>query len=138
VQGLVQDLLDADGKPVQNTAKATTTAAGGFMHGQAAFAQWYRNDPPASKPIPGQIVLYDNGKGGFVNRWGANGEQWQADPQTLDYDPIVYGGPGGTGCEACTPTATGKCYDPCVPWNGSMQACCAEIPQNTGYDGNPL
>ncbi|HEV8547866.1 MAG TPA: DUF4215 domain-containing protein, partial [Polyangiaceae bacterium] len=137
VIGLVKDTLDADGKPVLS-ATATSDAAGGFMHGQAAFAQWYRNDAPASKPIPGQIVLYDNGKGGFVNRWGANGEQWQADPQTLVYDPIVYGGPGGTGCEACTPSATGKCYDPCIPWNGSKQACCAEIPTSTGYDGNPL
>jgi fibro-slime domain-containing protein len=56
----------------------------------------------------------------------------------LVYDPIVYGGPGGTGCEACTPTATGMCYDPCVPWPGSAQACCAEIPTGNGYDGNPL
>src|SRR6185369_11592568 len=98
VQGLVQDLLDADGKPVQNTAKATTTAAGGFMHGQAAFAQWYRNDPPASKPIPSTIVLWDNGNGGFVNRWGANGEQWTGKLMQEDYGNIRAGLPAGMGC----------------------------------------
>ena len=26
----------------------------------------------------GDIVLFDNGNGGFVNRWGENGEQWIA------------------------------------------------------------
>jgi fibro-slime domain-containing protein len=143
IQGLVKDTLDADGKPVQS-ATANANATGGFMHGQTDFAMWYRSatDPNgkgslASAPIPGKLVLWDNGKGGYVNRWGANGEQWQGDPTSLNYDPIVYGGPGGTGCEACVPTATGMCYDPCVPW-GSMQACCAEVPTNAGYDGNPL
>jgi fibro-slime domain-containing protein len=137
IPGLVQDTLDKDGKPVQST-KATADATGGYMHGQTAFAQWYRDAAPASKPIPGSLLLWDNGKGGYVNRWGAHGERWQGNPQDLVYDPIVYGGPGGTGCEACTPTATGKCYDPCIPWDGSVQACCAEIPASTGYDGNPL
>jgi len=140
VQGLVQDTLDADGKPVQTTAiTAGTLQSTAFLHGQAAFAQWYRNDPPASKPIPGQILLYDNGKGGYVNRWGLNGEQWLGDPTRLDYGTPMYGGPGGTGCEACTPTATGMCYDPCIPWGtDSVQACCAEVPEINGYDGNPL
>ncbi|HWP05212.1 MAG TPA: DUF4215 domain-containing protein [Polyangiaceae bacterium] len=141
VQGLVQDQLDKDGKPVQNTAKATTAVSGGFMHGQTAFAQWYRNDPPASKPISGKIVLWDNGNMGFVNRFGANGEQWSGPPSMPNYEPVTYGGPGGTGCEACTPTATGMCYDPCIPYGaGNPQACCAEIPTITAkkYDGNPL
>ena len=139
VTGLVQDTLDGEGKPVQTTAiPLATLTSTAFLHGQAAFAQWYRNAAPASAPIPGQIILYDNKKGGFVNRWGVTGQQWQGDPTTLNYNPIVYGGPGGTGCEACTPSATGMCYDPCIPWSGSAQACCAEIPTGNGYDGNPL
>jgi len=148
VQGLVQDLLDQDGKPVQNTAKATTAAAGGFMHGQPAFAQWYRNDPPASKPISGSLVLWDNGNGGFVNRWGANGEQWAGKVQQADYGPITAGLQAGLGCfsddpmyanQGCMPTADQVCYDPCTPWGtGSGQACCAGVAMPKGYDGNPL
>jgi len=120
------------------SGSGNANAAGGFMHGQAGFAQWYRNGAPASAPIPEQIILYDNMNGGYVNRWGANGEQWQGKLMQSAYDPVVYGGPGGTGCEACTPSATGMCYDPCIPWDGSTQACCAEIPTGNGYDGNPL
>jgi fibro-slime domain-containing protein len=137
VQGLVQDALDMEGKPVLSS-KASSDGAGGFLHGQTTFAQWYRNGTPSGGASPGEIVLWDNGAGGFVNRWGANGEQWQGKLMPSAYDPVVYGGPGGTGCEACTPSATGQCYDPCIPWNGSTQACCAEIPTGNGYDGNPL
>jgi fibro-slime domain-containing protein len=136
VAGLVKDTLDADGKPVQST---TASVANGFMHGQDAFAQWYRDAKPSSGPIPGTIVLWDKGDGQtFVNRWGALGQQWQGDVTALTYKNIMYGGPGGTGCEACTPTAQGMCYDPCTPWAGSTQACCADIPTGNGYDGNPL
>src|SRR6185295_7624904 len=46
VQGLVQDALDTEGKPVLSS-KASTDAAGGYMHGQTAFAQWYRNAAPS-------------------------------------------------------------------------------------------
>ncbi len=136
VQGLVQDKLDAEGKPVQST---TASAANGYLHGQTAFAQWYRNAAPSSGPIAGTILLWDNGNGGYVNRWGAMGEPWQGRLDPNDYNPIAFGGPGGTGCPSCTPTATGRCYDPCVPWGpGNAQACCAEIPVGNGFDGNPL
>ncbi len=140
VQGLVQPTLDMDGKPVLSS---TASVSNGFMHGTADFAEWYRDGKPSSGPISGSIVLWDNGKGGYVNRWGKNGEQWQGQPAEADYEPITYGGPAGGGCQACNPTATGACYDPCTPWetNGQTQgaayACCAEIAKS-GYDGNPL
>ena len=79
------------------------------MHGQTGFAQWYRNGAPSGGASPGQIVLWDNGAGGFVNRWGANGEQWQG---KATYANIMYGGPVGMGCGMCTPSAAGKCFDP--------------------------
>jgi fibro-slime domain-containing protein len=135
--GLVLPTWDEHQKPAQST---TATTANGFMHGQAAFAQWYRspNEPGgsgsvASAPIPGLLRLYAGESGGFVNRWGANGEPWQGPAEFVN---DVYGGPGGTGCEACVPSAVGACFDPCIPW-GSQQACCAdriEFP----FDGNPL
>jgi fibro-slime domain-containing protein len=143
VQGIVQDTLDADGKPVQVANLPTATMSNAFLHGQAAFAQWYRDAKPSSGPIPGQLVLWDNGKGGYVNRWGKNGEQWQGQLMSADYQPITYGGPAGGGCQACNVSATGMCYDPCTPWSSLDQtatryACCAEIPTDGKFDGNPL
>ncbi len=142
VQGLVQDTLDKDGKPVLSS---TASVSNGFMHGQAGFALWYRDEKPTDKPassgpIAGSIVLWDNGKGGYVNRWGANGEQWKGNATMLDYGTPVYGGPSGMGCDACAPGPNQMCYDPCTPWgtSGTMSSCCADVPQNAGYDGNPL
>ncbi len=137
IQGLVQPDLDKDGKPVLSS---TATVLNGFMHGADAFAQWYRDDPPSGGPIPGEIVLWDDGSGQnrFVNRFGAHGEQWQGHPSLLDYSPSAYGGPAGGGCPDCTPSATGKCYDPCTPWGYDTESCCAEIPKNVAYDGTPL
>ncbi len=124
VQGLVESVLDADGKPVQ-TATASTSETTAFMHGKAAFAQWYRNDPPASKPISGQIVLWDDGKGGYVNRWGQNGERW------LGGQSLYYCGYGD--CSLCpTPAFDQTCM------------LCPDLPTYSclvtqdDFDGNPL
>jgi fibro-slime domain-containing protein len=126
--GVVQNALDADGKPVLANGGAAC------IESAATFAEWYTTGKNNSA-IVGEIVLWQNASGAYVNQHGPNGEQW-AGPQT--YANIVYGGPGGTGCGACTPSATGKCYDPCTPWgNGNQQACCADVTQQL-YDGDPL
>jgi fibro-slime domain-containing protein len=137
--GLVQNTWDANRKPVLSSSASESN---GFMHGQDNFKQWYRSpgEPGgegslASAPIPGTIALWQREAGGFVNRWGKAGEPWLGPAM---YSNILFGGPGGTGCVSCTPSATGACYDPCVPWgNGNQQACCADRTQ-TAYDGNPL
>jgi fibro-slime domain-containing protein len=124
VQGLVLPELDSDGKPVLS-GTASASVAGGFMHGVSAFAQWYRDNPPASKPIPSEIVLWDDGKGGFVNRWGAKGEQWAGQALT------TYCGTTPD-CSGCTNTALLAC------------TACPDVPgyycllDQSNYDGNPL
>ena len=145
VQGLVQTDLDADGKPVQSN-KASSDTAGGFMHGQSAFAQWYRDDPPAGKPIRRELVLWDNGDGGYVTRWGKKGEQWRGKLTQSSYGTITLGLAAGLGCsspdypgEGCVPGANQLCYDPCTPWGSTLQtSCCADIPEDPVYDGTPL
>jgi fibro-slime domain-containing protein len=122
----VQDKLNADGKPV--------LANGGAACIQSAdtFAQWYTENKD-NVSIVGALTLYDNGRSGFVNRWGRKGEPF---PGPKLFANVVFGGPGGTGCEMCMPSATGQCFDPCMPWNNT-QACCADASQMS-YDGNPL
>jgi fibro-slime domain-containing protein len=129
VQGLVDTRLDADGKPVSLGASEVA-----YLHGTDAFAEWYRDTPGVNATIPGQMVLWDDGAGGYVNRWGAGGERFQAG---TTYANTVYGGPGGTGCEACVPSAVGICQDPCIAFGTNTLACCTEVIEHS-FDGNPL
>jgi fibro-slime domain-containing protein len=141
-EGLVQPEWDEDKKPVQSAA---ATQANGFMHGQPAFSQWYRDEAPA-KPFPSSIVLWDNGDGGFVNRFGPNGEQWVAWPQSGQIiDGVTYPNPmvcGQTCADAqCAtpnmpPPEGAVCLEGCLPFGpNDMQACYA-VPAY--MDGNPL
>jgi fibro-slime domain-containing protein len=134
-QGLVEPTLDMEGKPVLS---ATATVTNGFMHGAAQFKQWYRNGAPASAPIPGTIRLFDNGSGGYVNRWGAMGEQWKGYPQGT-VNGMTYPNPqqcSDTDCTACAAAPAGTvCLDDCFPWGTNTQACFAA---EVLYDGNPL
>jgi fibro-slime domain-containing protein len=68
--GIVETMLDADGKPVYtgNVPNARTTTA--------TFAEWYRDTPGVNHSTYTKLPLYNNGNGAFVNRWGPNGEQW--------------------------------------------------------------
>ena len=70
--GMVEAALDADGKPV------FTGIIGGAIKvgGKESFATWYRNTDGVNHATASTLALWDNGKGGYVNRYGANGEQW--------------------------------------------------------------
>jgi len=132
--GLVANKLDADGRPVLNPnppAAACLSTAG--RDPVADFHAWYTNvNPPDTNRevvLPGEILLYDNGKGGYVNRFGKNGEQWQyVDPAT-EQDPAA----NLAGCRAnCLNEATNaqglfqgqgalRCADLCRPLNDQIQ-----------------
>jgi len=114
VKGLVQNSLNAQGKPVLIDGSQACIAS------PASFAQWYTDVPGTNASIVGDVVLFDNGKGAFVNRYGANGEQWTArtDEKWAAND-------------VTTCTATG-----CAPCSyNKLQGCTATL---TAYDGNPL
>ncbi len=134
IPGLVQVLLDSSGKPVLSS---TASVANGYMHGTDAFAQWFRNGAPASAPIASMLVLWDNGAGSFVNRWGQNGEQWRGYPSGL-VDGVVYPYAqfcSNTDCSECTAPPAGMiCLDDCFPLASTVACFATEI----RYDGNPL
>ncbi|HKU43294.1 MAG TPA: DUF4215 domain-containing protein [Polyangiales bacterium] len=128
VRGIVQDRLSPEGKPVLANGSAAC------IQSAMTFAEWYTSNAN-NATIVGELTLYENGKGGFVNRYGPNGEQWAG---AKIYSNIVFGGNAGMGCGMCMPsTPNGMCYDPCVPWNNMGNACCADMMQMF-YDGNPL
>jgi len=70
ITGMVQAMLDTDGKPIYvNVADSLVASA-------TTFSQWYRDTPGVNHTTAGSVTLYSNGKGAYVNRWGPNGEQW--------------------------------------------------------------
>src|SRR5450432_3193406 len=72
VPGIVQPKLNAQGIP----ALVGTSNSAACIASTATFGEWYA-DSADSNAVVDSIVLFDNGNGGFVNRYGANGEQWQ-------------------------------------------------------------
>ncbi|MEI9949703.1 MAG: DUF4215 domain-containing protein [Pseudomonadota bacterium] len=69
VPGIAKDLLDADGRPVFGKAPPEACIASA-----ASFASWFRDATGVVKVV-GNLVLFDNGMGGYVNRFGKNGEK---------------------------------------------------------------
>jgi len=61
--------LNALGKP------ELLNGAGGCISSAQSFAEWYTTSP-SSVTIPSSIALFANGAGGYVNRYGPNGERW--------------------------------------------------------------
>jgi fibro-slime domain-containing protein len=69
--GMVNATLDANGKPVYSGIGGNALVASADT-----FAEWYRDVPGVNHATPSKMPLWDNGKGGYVNRYGSNGEQW--------------------------------------------------------------
>jgi fibro-slime domain-containing protein len=136
ILGLVATKLDSLGKPVYVGSGGGSQAAG-FIQSVASYAQWYRDDPGGmgaiNRTIVDHITLYDNGMGGFVNRWGPQGQQWT----TTSYGTSqVWCSNSSNACASCPTMAGWTCLPTCTPW-GNSQTCLAQITV-TAYDGNPV
>jgi len=130
--GLVNTTL-TDGVPTA-TAKAGAQCI-------TKLGDWYSD--AGSPAIVRDLVLFDNGKGGYVNRFGPMGEQWAT-------QPVYKGrwcGNGDTQCIAAPPAFSGcdfdaavdTCFFPCPQALGSPNDSCAGTMSVTNkYDGTPL
>lgn len=65
--GLVEANL-VSGKPV------STGDVPGCITSAETFAKWYTESSPTNRTTIGEILLFDDGNGGFVNRYGNNGD----------------------------------------------------------------
>jgi len=97
IRGIAKDLLDAEGRPVLGTAPARAC-----IKDATSFARWFR-DTPGTVKVVGELMLFDNGNGGYVNRFGKNGEKLV----TIQKPPI------GQGTEQLVPNATSQAS--CTP-----------------------
>ena len=150
---MVEPMLDGEGKPVYvSVTDAHVTSA-------QTFSEWYRDVTGTNSTTVSTLTLWDLGDGRFVNRYGANGEQfedisepstcWCGDASQPDRDaegnplPCTYcpydADPSTPQCEEpqsteCSPG--GKCeqYFECVEVGGIYHGLIKE----GIYDGNPV
>jgi fibro-slime domain-containing protein len=74
-QGAVEDQLDAQGHPVLLDGKAACITNGN------TFSEWYVDGD--NQVMVGDIVLFDNGRGGYVNRFDSQGTYFTSiDPES--------------------------------------------------------
>jgi fibro-slime domain-containing protein len=130
--GLVAATL-TKGVPVA-TAAATASCI-------TKLGDWYSD--VGAPAIVRDIVLFDNGNGGYVNRFGPMGEQWAT-------QPVYKGrwcGNGDTQCMATGDAFTGcnfdatvdTCFFPCPQALGSpTDTCAGTVSITKKYDGTPL
>lgn len=102
--GIAASTLDANGKPVFASSPM------GACVSQAGFAQWYV-DSASFPTILGSITLYPNGKGGYVNRFGPNGEPYETAVRTPNEQSA------GNSLAACEQSCAQRARDAQPPFN---------------------
>lgn len=129
VTGIVKDTLDNEGKPVSSGL----TGGDSYIKSAASFANWYRDvGGTTNSTYKSTLTLYSNGRGGFVNHYGPNGEQWTG------YSNVRWCSDATCGnCNAPAYVAgpTAVCLTPCTPWGtGNTNSCAADLQP---YEGSP-
>jgi fibro-slime domain-containing protein len=120
--GLVQPTLGADGKP------QLVAAGQSCITSDATFAEWY-SDSAKSAAIVGDILLFQKVDGtGFVNRWGPNGEQWEAITNE-QWAANTYAECQANGCRPCSYNPNQGCSGTVMYYDGT--------PFFFPLDGNP-
>lgn len=134
--GMVADVL-TDGLPtlVSGTGACTTPET---------FADWF-SDGSSSTTVKGELVLFDDGTGGYVNRFGPEGEQWLTGPGQPYADVYLNCEDGGRDLvntpSQCGPRCTLDQHETCYPTAAecpNFSSACKYIPPNTPLDGTPL
>lgn len=127
MDGLVEANLDTDWRPI-----ATDLAPDGCI---TQLEDWYSNDPAQlGTTIPykaDEIVLFPNGDGSFVNRYGEDGEHW------MGYEPNEWTGEG-IPVDPIADTVAECEAEGCVPCAVQENLGMGCPPPTVAYDGNPL
>lgn len=91
--GLAAGQLDPEGRPI-----LARTAAAACITSAMTFSEWFRD--AGNQVTVGELLLFDNGAGGFVNRFGDRGDGLSATPFTaIVAEPGTEMQLNGTSCE---------------------------------------
>ncbi|HEU5073399.1 MAG TPA: DUF4215 domain-containing protein, partial [Polyangiaceae bacterium] len=102
-------MLSAEGKPELSAASYEEAC----IRSAASYADWY-TEQSVNVEVTGSIVLYPDGNGGYVNRFGANGEPYLA--------PVLAN-------ERRAGDTLEDCEASCVDWAINAQEMFADQPQ---------
>jgi fibro-slime domain-containing protein len=142
--GMLQDTLDADGRPV---FKASVDKCGTAYQ----FSDWYDHSSTDGSVLVSTLKLFDNNNGGYVNRWGKTGESWLYKSTIAWEDWQACSLEAAPDCSACgadipgySPDEGWVCKTDCSKWfadgpdgSGTYNVCAA--PQTITYiDGQPF
>ncbi len=123
--GLVQPQLDAEGRPQLVGATGMQQCEAGASPpsytGITQFNDWFRDGPQVTTLV-GEIILFDNGAGAYVNRFGNNGDGL-TNERFVGFEDEEWNDQMTT--HTCSWCLDGDCQDPCYG-------------VETEYDGNPL
>ncbi len=109
VTGLVESELDEEGKPVLVESPPQVTHNGvqkDVITSPESFYGWYRDVDGVNMTVVGEVVLFDNGKNGYVNRYTDTGGQYEG----LDGDPAFFP------LDGLSPSMDGRTFAAKIPW----------------------
>ncbi|MBN2193563.1 MAG: DUF4215 domain-containing protein [Polyangiaceae bacterium] len=124
-RGIPKQGLTADGKPELSTA----TFGDACIASAASFAEWY-TAASSNAEVVGSIGLFPNGEGGYVNRYGEDGE-----PYVTTIDSGNEQGGYGTDKATCDATCTQRtrdslqCENVCRPKHDQVDQTTRELTQ---------
>ncbi len=128
VAGVVENLLDENGKPVLKSGTNACIASAN------SFQEWYGARAGDYTTTLGSISLFPNESGAFVNRLDNDGTRYTRPSQQGQ----VWCSNDPDGCAAC-PAGYARCFAPCTPWGENSTQTCAEYDgDEVMLDGNPL
>ncbi|HYQ02236.1 MAG TPA: DUF4215 domain-containing protein [Polyangiaceae bacterium] len=131
IPGIAKDQLDADGRPVLGNAPANAC-----IESAQSFGRWFRDNSGTVKVV-GELVLFDNGNGGYVNRFGKNGEKLVVTQPPAMGQGTEQTVPNATNQASCTPGCATRvrsvlqCDNVCRPQHDKVRAANDTLMQQT-------
>jgi fibro-slime domain-containing protein len=127
--GIAAAMLDAEGRPVLDTAPPLAC-----IQSAQSFGSWFRDGEGVVRVV-GDVLLFDNGEGGYVNRFGKNGEKlvvYVAPEPGQGTQEVVEGATSQATCEpgcAMRTRNTLRCDTECQPAGEAVAAATRELTQ---------
>jgi fibro-slime domain-containing protein len=129
VPGIAGAMLDAQGRPVLGTAPPNAC-----IQSAQTFGSWFKDGDGAVRVVD-SLLLFDNGSGGYVNRFGKNGEKLVVTVAPAAGQGSEQQVTGATSQATCAPGCTTRtqsslqCENVCRPDHDKLDSSTRELTQ---------